>query len=129
MREIQVSQITEVVAEMCMKACYYLPGDVYSAMVKARETEESPLGRDVLDQIIRNAEIAKAEGAAKAKKIKADADAYEAQKIAANQAAYAKQWQYEIDLEKAKRWNGKEVPDAAYIVPGTGAVVPLTQTR
>ena len=22
-------------------------------------------------------------------------------------------------------WNGKEVPDAAYIVPGTGAVVPL----
>ena len=27
--------------------------------------------------------------------------------------------------EKAKRWNGKEVPDAAYIVPGTGAVVPL----
>ena len=71
------------------------------------------------------AEIAKAEGEAKAKKIRADADAYEAQKIAENQAAYSKQWQYEIDLEKAKRWNGKEVPDAAYIVPGTGAVVPL----
>ena len=61
MREIQVSQITEVVAEMCMKACYYLPGDVYSAMKEAREKEESPLGRDVLDQIIKNAEIAKAE--------------------------------------------------------------------
>ena len=45
--------------------------------------------------------------------------------IAENQAAYSKQWQYEIDLEKAKKWNGKEVPDAAYIVPGTGAVVPL----
>ena len=74
------------------------------------------------------AEIAKAEGEAKAKKIRADADAYEAQKIAANQAAYAKQWQYEIDLEKAKRWNGKEVPDAAYIVPGTGAVIPLNGT-
>ena len=72
------------------------------------------------------AEIAKAEGEAKAKKIRADADAYEAQKIAENQAAYSKQWQYEIDLEKAKRWNGKEVPDAAYIVPGSGAVVPLT---
>ena len=71
------------------------------------------------------AEIAKAEGEAKAKKIRADADAYEAQKIAENQAAYSKQWEYEIDLEKAKRWNGKEVPDAAYIVPGTGAVVPL----
>lgn len=71
------------------------------------------------------AEIAKAEGEASAKKIRADADAYEAQKIAQNQAAYSKQWQYEIDLEKAKRWNGKEVPDAAYIVPGTGAVIPL----
>lgn len=71
------------------------------------------------------AEIAKAEGEASAKKIRADADAYEAQKIAQNQAAYQKQWQYEIDLEKAKRWNGKEVPDAAYIVPGTGAVIPL----
>lgn len=71
------------------------------------------------------AEIAKAEGEATAKKIRADADAYEAQKIAENQAAYSKQWQYEIDLEKAKRWNGKEVPDAAYIVPGTGAVIPL----
>ena len=47
------------------------------------------------------------------------------EKIAQNQAAYSKQWQYEIDLEKAKRWNGKEVPDAAYIVPGTGAVIPL----
>lgn len=71
------------------------------------------------------AEVAKAEGKASAKKIRADADAYEAQKIAQNQAAYSKQWQYEIDLERARHWNGKEVPDAAYIVPGTGAVIPL----
>lgn len=73
------------------------------------------------------AEIAKAEGEAKAKKIRADADAYEAQKIAQNQAAYQRQWQYEIDLERAKRWNGKEVPDAAYVVPSTGTVVPLKE--
>lgn len=72
------------------------------------------------------AEVAKAQGESDAKKIRADADAYEAQKIAQNQQAYQKQWDYEIALEKAKRWNGKEVPDAAYIVPGTGAVVPLT---
>ena len=71
------------------------------------------------------AEIAKANGEAESKKIRADADAYEAKQIAANQQAYQKQWDYEIALEKAKRWNGKEVPDAAYIVPGTGAVVPL----
>ena len=73
------------------------------------------------------AEIAKAEGEAQAKKIRADADAYEAQKIAQNQAAYQRQWQYEIDLERAKRWNGKEVPDAAYVVPSTGTVVPLKE--
>lgn len=72
------------------------------------------------------AEVARANGESDAKKIRADASAYEAQKIAQNQAAYQKQWDYEIALEKAKRWNGKEVPDAAYIVPGTGAVVPLT---
>ena len=78
-----------------------------------------------VEKLNAEAEIAKAEGEAKAKKIRADADAYEAQKIAENQAAYSKQWEYEINLEKAKRWNGKEVPDAAYIVPGTGAVVPL----
>lgn len=73
------------------------------------------------------AEIAKAEGEAQAKKIRADADAYEAQKIAQNQVAYQRQWQYEIDLERAKRWNGKEVPDAAYVVPSTGTVVPLKE--
>lgn len=72
------------------------------------------------------AQIAKARGESEAKKIKADADAYEARQIAANQQAYQRQWDYEIQMERAKHWNGKEVPDAAYIVPGTGAVVPLT---
>ena len=70
--------------------------------------------------------IAKAQGEAEAKKIVADAEAYQARKIAENQQAFQKQWDYEINLERAKRWNGKEVPDSAYIVPGTGAVVPLT---
>jgi regulator of protease activity HflC (stomatin/prohibitin superfamily) len=65
------------------------------------------------------AEIAKAKGEADAKKIKADADAYEAKQIAANQAAYQKQWDYEIQLERAKRWNGKEVSDQAVYVPNT----------
>ncbi|MBB5336873.1 fumarate hydratase [Pectinatus brassicae] len=61
MRTIQVEQITEAVAQMCKEAAYYLPEDVYQALKKGRETEESPVGRDVLDQIIKNAEIAKAE--------------------------------------------------------------------
>ena len=54
-------KFTETVAQMCKEAAYYLPDDVYNAMKKARETETSPVGQNVLDQIIRNAEIAKAE--------------------------------------------------------------------
>lgn len=61
MRTIHVEKVTEAVAQMCKEACYYLPGDVYDALKKGCETEESPVGKDVLEQIIRNAEIAKAE--------------------------------------------------------------------
>ena len=61
MRTIHVEKVTEAVAQMCKEACYYLPGDVYDALKKGHETEESPVGKDVLDQIIRNAEISKAE--------------------------------------------------------------------
>ena len=54
----------------------------------------------------------------------------EAERQAAEEFAKAEvlraQWEYNINLERAKRWDGKEVPDAAYVVPGTGAVVPLT---
>jgi len=72
------------------------------------------------------AEIARAKGAAEAKRLAADAQAYENQKIAQNLQVMQAQWKYEIDLARAKNWNGKEVPEAAYIVPGTGAVVPLS---
>lgn len=61
MRTIQVEQITQEVAQMCKEAAYYLPQDIYEALKKGRKTEESPVGRDVLDQIIKNAEIAKSE--------------------------------------------------------------------
>ena len=61
MRTIQTEEITEVVAQLCKEAAYYLPEDVYEALKKGRTTEKSPVGCDVLDQIIKNAEIAKAE--------------------------------------------------------------------
>ena len=61
MREIDAKQITETVAQMCKEAAYYLPDDVYRALKKGRETEKSTVGQNVLDQIIKNAEIAKAE--------------------------------------------------------------------
>jgi len=61
LREIDVNTITENVAKMCMEAAYYLPEDVYRGLKKGRETEKSPVGQVVLDQIIKNAEIAKNE--------------------------------------------------------------------
>lgn len=61
MRTIQTQEITNVVAELCKEAAYYLPQDVYEALKKGRATEKSPVGCDVLDQIIKNAEIARAE--------------------------------------------------------------------
>ena len=61
MRELDAKTITETVATMCKEAAYYLPTDVYEALKRGRETEESPVGQVVLDQIIKNAEIARAE--------------------------------------------------------------------
>ncbi len=61
MRELDAKQITENVAQMCKEAAYYLPKDVYEGLKRGRETEKSPVGQNVLDQIIRNAEIARAE--------------------------------------------------------------------
>ncbi|MEG6584177.1 fumarate hydratase [Dendrosporobacter sp. 1207_IL3150] len=61
MRTIEVEQITQAIAKMCMEACYYLPEDVYAALVEGQKTEESPLGKDVIGQIIKNADIARNE--------------------------------------------------------------------
>ena len=61
MRELDAKQITENVAQMCKEAAYYLPKDVYEGLKRGRETEKSPVGQNVLDQIIRNAEIAREE--------------------------------------------------------------------
>lgn len=61
MRTINVDDVTQAIAKMCKDACYYLSEDVYDALVASRETEESPLGREVIDQIIKNADIARNE--------------------------------------------------------------------
>lgn len=61
MRELDAKQITENVAEMCKEAAYYLPKDVYEGLKCGRASEKSPVGQAVLDQIIENAEIARAE--------------------------------------------------------------------
>jgi len=61
MREIESARITETVARLCQEANFDLGEDVLEALRQARDREESPLGRQVLDQILENASIAKNE--------------------------------------------------------------------
>ncbi len=61
MREIQSSQITDAVADLCVSANYELGDDVYSALTERLSKEESPIGKDILRQLIENADIARSE--------------------------------------------------------------------
>jgi len=60
-RDLDVRAVTEAVKTMCITANYDLPQDVYDALVRAGEAEESPVGREVLGQLVENADIAAAE--------------------------------------------------------------------
>ncbi len=61
MRDIDVTTITEAVARLCQEANLYLPEDVLDALKKARQKEVSPLGQEVIDQLMENAAIASKE--------------------------------------------------------------------
>ncbi|GEN35547.1 fumarate hydratase [Aneurinibacillus danicus] len=61
MREVTCEQITEAVKQLCMDANYELGADVVTAFRKAAQTEESAVGKEVIGQLIANAEIAAAE--------------------------------------------------------------------
>ena len=61
MRDIDCEQITENVSNLFQEACVHLPEDVLAALKQAREKEESPIAKDVLDKILENTEIASAE--------------------------------------------------------------------
>ncbi len=61
MRNIKSAQITAAVKELSMSANYFLGEDVIAALKKSAEIEESPLGKEILSQILENAEIAKNE--------------------------------------------------------------------
>ena len=60
-REIQTQDIIETVARLCIETNYYLGEDVLAALRKYREAEVSPVGQEVLDQILENADIARTE--------------------------------------------------------------------
>jgi fumarate hydratase subunit alpha len=60
-REIEAEHVNSVVRELCMEICYKVPPEMVELMRVAREREESPIGRQILDQLLLNQDIA-AEG-------------------------------------------------------------------
>lgn len=61
LRDLAASVISDLVAGMCQDANIYLGDDVFEALKKSVETEESPTGKEVLRQLIENVEIARNE--------------------------------------------------------------------
>ena len=61
MRKISFENIVSRVAEACMAANFELGEDVVAAFIQAREKEESPVGQEILGQLLENAAIAQKE--------------------------------------------------------------------
>lgn len=61
MRTIEYKKIVDTVKEMCLEANYDLPQDVVDGFKNAMAKEESPLGKSILEQCLKNAQIAKDE--------------------------------------------------------------------
>ena len=59
MREINASEITAAVRDLCIDANYELADDMKKAMKDAAENESSPLGKKILGQLLENLDIAK----------------------------------------------------------------------
>ena len=60
-RELDVAAVTAAVKDLCITANYDLPADVYDALKAAAENEESPVGCEVLAQLVENADVAAAD--------------------------------------------------------------------
>ena len=58
MRTVNVSELTKSIKEMCIEANHYLSKDMETTLKCARETEASPLGKQILNQLSVNLKIA-----------------------------------------------------------------------
>ena len=61
MRYIDSQKVTDTVKSLCIQAAHDLPHDVLAALEKAAQTESNPHAQQILNQLIENARIAKAE--------------------------------------------------------------------
>ena len=58
MRTIDVSEVTAALKDMCIEANHFLSDDMKQALCSAKDTERSPLGKQIIDQLQDNLEIA-----------------------------------------------------------------------
>ena len=59
MREVGVDAVTEAVRNLCIEANTRLPEDHLAALRRALGEEESPLGREVIGELLENARVAR----------------------------------------------------------------------
>ena len=62
MKEINVEDIARAVADLAVRACCCLPQDMVDGMHEAHEAEPSPVGKNILEQLLENAAIAASNG-------------------------------------------------------------------
>ena len=58
MKNLDLSKVTNAVEKMCMDANFYLGSDVLDNLKKIAKTETSPVGKNILEQIVSNHKIA-----------------------------------------------------------------------
>ena len=58
MRTVHVSEITENIKEMCIEANHFLTEDMKCALTTGAKEEKAPLGRQILEQLQENLNIA-----------------------------------------------------------------------
>ncbi len=61
MRKVEYKKIVDEVARLCMEANYFLGEDVIDGLKNSLKNEDSATARDIINQILKNAEIARSE--------------------------------------------------------------------
>lgn len=59
MREIHINEIVDKLSDMCIEANCLLNEDIYESLVKNTKEESSPTGKDILNQLVENADLAR----------------------------------------------------------------------
>ncbi len=59
MRKIDIAEITEAVKNLCIESNCILNSDIYDSIKSSAEKEISEIGKDILEKLVKNADIAK----------------------------------------------------------------------